>query len=59
MLREFAAILSQLCHMAGLLLVLYGALLLIGAVLGQNGPMGMIRGGVLILLGSWFAGLAG
>lgn len=59
MLHEFAATLSQLCHMAGLLILLYGALLLIGGVLSQGGVMGFVKGGLLILLGSWFAGLAG
>lgn len=59
MLQEFAGTLSQLCHMAGLLILLYGALLLIGAVMSNGGVMGFMKGGLLILLGTWFSGLAG
>lgn len=59
MLQEVASTLSQLCHMAGLLILLYGALLLIGAAMSHGSAMGFVKGGLLILLGAWFSGLAG
>lgn len=59
MLQDFAGTLSQFCHMAGLLILLYGALLLVGAMLSRGGVIHAVKGGMLILLGAWFSGLAG
>ena len=39
--------------------VLYGALLLIFTLLGQAQPLAFLKAVALIVIGSWFAGLAG
>ncbi len=59
MLGQFGHLLAQACHMIGLVMMVIGGLMIGLALLGGSGPTGLIRGGVLLLFGAWFSGLAG
>lgn len=57
MIQELSGTLSQACHMLGLIVILLGALQLLGAIFANSGPLGYVKGGALILVGTWFAGI--
>ena len=59
MLTQLFGIFSQLCHMAGLLVILWGAILLAGAMFGGAGPSSFVKGGALLIFGTWVSGIAG
>lgn len=59
MLHQLLQTLAQGLHMVGLLIMLWGVLLLIGAIFAGMGPMGFVKGGGLMMAGNWIASLAG
>jgi hypothetical protein len=59
MLHELLANLSNFFHMFGMCVLLWGVLLLIGAMLSFRGPDAYVKGAVLIILGGWISGRVG
>jgi hypothetical protein len=59
MLAQIATTFVQLFHLIGFCVLLWGVLLLVGALLSMKGPDAYLKGGVLILIGNWVARLAG
>ena len=58
MLTQMGQILAQGLHMVGLLIILWGVFLLVGAIFAGLGPVSFVKGGGLMVAGNWIASLA-
>ena len=57
MLQQLMALFNTGFQMFGLVVLLIGVFLIIGGVVGRAGAGGFVKGGVLVLVGSWIAGI--
>lgn len=58
MLFELWALIVKAIQMVGLACILWGVFMIIGGVLGSSGASSWIKGGLLIMFGTYVAGLA-
>lgn len=58
MFAQLHTVLATACNIGGLIILIAGALIVAWGLLSRGGADAYIKGGALILLGSWFAGLA-
>ncbi len=59
MLQTVLGTLSQAAHLAAILLILYGAFLVVGAMLSNANAMSFVRGFAFVIAGTWLAGIVG
>ena len=57
MLRELYIIGQQLLHMIGMGCLLWGTFAMIGAMWGNQGPLGYVKGSALLIFGVYLVGL--
>lgn len=57
MLRELYMLGQQLLHMVGMGCLLWGTFAMVGAMFGNQGPLGYVKGAALLIFGVYLVGL--